>query len=258
MTNVERIRDPTPAEEDDLGRRIGRNAFFETLRLRQALPQPQRFESDARAEKRTAKKMLLRHQPDDAEQDDVAAAESPALEKSKEDIEDLVAKIRSASDALAAAFVSVRAALERDWDSAAFVDLYDSHENLRVVCTVNPARYCQNRPELFKEVDDVFSRAMRLLEDRVAFPVSLRLTWNGETVEIEGSSTFMLHFPTGPDFQFGDVYRRWRRRVDWDGNGPIRIFPSGFKAVTDQLQISYRPVTDRIHACVFTRCTAAM
>ena len=31
-------------------------------------------------------------------------------------------------------------------------------------------------------------------------------------------------------------------------NGPIRIFPSGFKAVTDQLQMSYRPVTDRIHA----------
>ena len=32
----------------------------------------------------------------------------------------------------------------------------------------------------------------------------------------------------------------------WDGNGPIRTFPSGFKAVTDQLQISYRSVTDQI------------
>ena len=177
MTNVERIRDPTPAEEDDLGRRIGRNAFFETLRLRQALPQPQRFESDARAEKRTAKKMLLRHQPDDAEQDDVAAAESPALEKSKEDIEDLVAKIRSASDALAAAFKRFRDVMNGgDFDSAALVDLYDRHENLRSVCAVNPARYCRNRPELFKQVDGVFSRAMHLLAERVAFPVSLRLT----------------------------------------------------------------------------------
>ena len=61
------------------------------------------------------------------------------------------------------------------------------------------------------------------------------------------SSSFLAGFRT-----------QFINEVSWDGNGPIRIFPSGFKAVTDQLQISYRPVTDRIHACVFTRCTAAM
>ena len=32
----------------------------------------------------------------------------------------------------------------------------------------------------------------------------------------------------------------------WDGNGPIRIFPTGFRPVTDQLQTSYyRSVTDQ-------------
>ena len=100
-----------------------------------------------------------------------------ALEESKEHIEDLVAKIRSASDALAAAFKRFRDVMDGgDFDTAALVDLYDRHENLRSVCAVNPARYCRNRPELFKQVDGVFSRAMHLLAERVAFPVSLRLT----------------------------------------------------------------------------------
>ena len=44
--------------------------------------------------------------------------------------------------------------------------------------------------------------------------------------------------------------------VVWDGNGPIRIFRNGFKAVTEQLQVSLK--SNRVHACVFTRCTAAM
>ena len=51
-------------------------------------------------------------------------------------------------------------------------------------------------------------------------------------------------------------------RVGWDGNGPIRIFPGGFKATTatHHLHISCKlnRNTGQIHACVFTGCTTVM